>query len=283
MTESFDPAPSGLAFADPVSDARGTSSFGFLLDAIRRRPVGRTILSSLTALLFVAGVGMFLYPFFTDVYTTQILQNRLADELVQINGSVDSEAEWQQTVQGVTGRAVTTINIPQIGVDMIVVEGTSADALRAGAGHYPNTPLPGQPGNVAIAGHRTTYGKPFNRLDELSEGTYVWLSTPVGDHRYRVVRPDYWDYPAGSTSAAHITNPRDWTVIAAPGNERSNAAGPPPGVGGAGSGNGAYWLTLTTCHPKGSAAQRLIVRAVLDESFPAGTYEQRKASGTLAS
>ena len=51
-----------------------------------------------------------------------------------------------------------------------MVEGTSPEALRAGAGHYPETPLPGQAGNVAIAGHRTTYGKPFNRLDEVAPG-----------------------------------------------------------------------------------------------------------------
>ncbi|MFT5222295.1 MAG: sortase A [Glaciecola sp.] len=272
----------GLAFPDPITNARRTTPMGFMLDAIRRRPVGRTILSSLTTILFIAGAGMFTYPFFTDVYTTQILQSRLADELVQIDVDVNTESEWVQTVAGQVGRPVTTINIPALELEMIVVEGTSPDALRAGAGHYPNTPLPGQAGNVAIAGHRTTYGRPFNRIDELSEGDFIWLSTPVGDHRYVVARPDYWDYSKiNPDSAGYITDPRDWTVIAAPGNESSNSSAPTAGVGGAGAGNGDYWLTLTTCHPKGSAAQRLIVRATLGQSFPPGTYEARKAQGTL--
>lgn len=271
----------GLAFPDPVTDTRRSTPTGFMLDAVRRRPIGKTILSALTTLLFIAGAGMFTYPFFTDVYTTQVLQNRLADQLVQINGTFDTEAEWQQTVQGVSGRPVTTIDIPQLGLDIIVVEGTSPDALRAGAGHYPNTPMPGQPGNVAIAGHRTTYGKPFNRIDELQEGNAIWLSTPVGDHLYRVVRPEYWNYDPNNPSAGHITDPHDWTVIAAPGNEASTASGPPAGLGGSGAGNGDRWLTLTTCHPKGKASQRLIIRAELVESFPAGTYLTRKADGTL--
>lgn len=284
MSTTFDTGPTeGLAFPEPVTDQRRSTPFGFMLDSVRRRPIGRKILNSLTLVLFLAGAGMFTYPFFTDVYTTTILQSRLQDELVRINDSVDSEIEWQQTVAGVTGRPVTTIGIPALGVDTIVVEGTSPDALRAGAGHYPNTPLPGQAGNVAIAGHRTTYGRPFNRLDELVEGNTIWLATPVGDHLYRVVRPDYWSFASGNDSAGYITDPRDWTVIAAPGNERADASGPPVGVGGAGAGNGDFWVTLTTCHPKGSAAERLVIRAVLEESFPAGTYDQRKAAGTLGS
>ena len=79
------------------------------------------------------------------------------------------------------------IAIEDIELETLVVEGTSAAALRAGAGHYPSSPLPGEVGNVAIAGHRTTYGRPFNRLDELDAGADIWLSTPVGDYRYEVV------------------------------------------------------------------------------------------------
>ena len=59
------------------------------------------------------------------------------------------------------------MKIPVLGVDVVVVEGTTASALRAGAGHYPETPLPCELGNVGIAGHRTTYGKLFNQIDRL--------------------------------------------------------------------------------------------------------------------
>ncbi len=144
-----------------------------------------------------------------------------------------------------------------------MVEGTSAEALRAGAGHYPNTPLPGQVGNVAIAGHRTTYGKPFNRIDELATGQAVWLSTPIGDFEYVIVDPptDGDCRRAAEDRAACITHPRDWSII-----------DPTPEAA----------LTLTSCHPKGSAAERIIVRAELVEQHPSGTYSQMRDSGQLS-
>ena len=67
-----------------------------------------------------------------------------------------------------------------------MVEGTTQDALRAGAGHYPETALPCGAGNVAIAGHRTTFGQPFNRLDEVAPGAEITLETPLGTCTYRV-------------------------------------------------------------------------------------------------
>jgi len=98
----------------------------------------------------------------------------------------------------------------------------------AGAGHYPQTPLPCEAGNVAIAGHRTTYGKPFGNLDRLKAGDTIELTTPVGGCVYQLVK------------APFIVEPTDMSVID-PTAERM--------------------VTLTTCHPKGSAAQRLIVQA----------------------
>src|SRR5439155_8227966 len=71
-------------------------------------------------------------------------------------------------------------------VDVVVVEGTTPSALKAGAGHYPGTPLPCEDGNVAIAGHRTTYGKPFANIDQLRTGDLITLDTPVGSCIYEV-------------------------------------------------------------------------------------------------
>lgn len=251
--------PEGLGY-DPGTGPRRPTSTGFLLDALRRRPAGRRILSALTALLFVGGIGLFAYPFFTDVYTTQVLQTRLEDELAAIQ--VTTFDEWEAQVSGDQGAALTRIAIPSIDVETLVVEGTSAAALRAGAGHYPNTPLPGQEGNVAIAGHRTTYGRPFNRMDEISQGDEIWLSTPIGDYRYVAVAPptDGGCRPLSGDLASCITTPTDWSVI----NQTPNAV-----------------LTLTSCHPKGSAAQRIILRAELVETLPAGTYLQRRNDGQL--
>ena len=128
------------------------------------------------------------------------------------------------------GEGIGRIQIPRIDLDVVVVEGTTASALRAGAGHYPATPLPCEPGNVAIAGHRTTYGKPFHNLDKLRPGDTIVLETPIGSCTYRLVKPPF------------VVSPTDTGVV-------SNTPTPT--------------LTLTTCHPKGSAAQRLIVQAEL--------------------
>ena len=253
------PPPGGLAYEVGDGDRRASAS-GFLMDALRRRPLGRRMLSSLTGLLFVGGMALFAYPFFTDVYTETLLQTRLEDQFQTIQ--VDTVEEWQAQVAGDSGTALTRIAIPAIDVETLVVEGTSAAALRAGAGHYPNTPLPGQPGNVAIAGHRTTYGKPFNRVDELQVGQVIWLSTPIGDFEYRITAPptDGDCRRAAEDRAACITHPKDWSII----NQTADSV-----------------LTLTSCHPKGSAAERIIIRAELVESHEPGTYERVRDGGEL--
>ncbi len=223
---------------------RGNGRVAYLLDALRTRPAGRRALSVLSTVLFVAGAGMFAYPLATDLYSTQVLQERLA-ERYEAPGYVQRYASG--TIAD--GEPLTRLAMPRLGVDALVVEGTSPVALRAGAGHYPNTPLPGEPGNVAIAGHRTTYGKPFNRLDEMQVGDEVRLETPLATHIYRVVPAPQVPTPCPN-GACWITTPTDWGVI--------------------GPLNGST-LTLTTCHPKGSARQRLILRAQLVESIPRGT------------
>lgn len=124
-----------------------------------------------------------------------------------------------------TGDAVAILRIPKIGVEKAVVEGVGVEALKAGPGHYPTTPLPGQPGNAAIAGHRTTYGAPFYRTDELEAGDIIEVTTRQGDFTYRV-------------REKKIVLPTQNEVLA-PSSENL--------------------LTLTTCNPRFSAAQRLII------------------------
>ena len=81
---------------------------------------------------------------------------------------------------------MATIRIPKIGVDKAVIQGVGVPDLKKGPGHYPSTPLPGQPGNAAIAGHRTTYGAPFYRLDELAPGDKILVATKQGHFEYKV-------------------------------------------------------------------------------------------------
>jgi sortase A len=129
----------------------------------------------------------------------------------------------------IEGEAVALLRIPRIGVDKAVVEGVSRADLRKGPGHYPGTPLPGQPGNAAIAGHRTTYGAPFYRLDSLSPGDVISVTTRQGEFRYVVERKQ-------------VVRPSEGAALASTPDSR---------------------LTLTTCHPRFSARQRLVVTATL--------------------
>ena len=201
-----------------------------------RRPGGRRAVSLLSIVLFLAGVTMFAYPVGTDLYS-RIQQDRLQDRFD------DPEVRAAYVERRIdVGDGLTTLRIPKLDVEVLVVEGTTPAALRAGAGHYVGTPLPGEAGNVAIAGHRTTYGRPFNRVDELRVDDVVELETPLAEHTYRVV-------PAFDGHAnPWVVSPTDVSVVS------QNLKG--------------SYLTLTTCHPKGSARQRLIVRLELVQTVP---------------
>lgn len=134
--------------------------------------------------------------------------------------------------------------------DLVIVSGTGYQQLATGAGHYPASPLPATRGNFAVAGHRTTWGAPFNRIDELDTGDLVLVADTRGwTWRYRVV-------------ASTIVDPSDTSVIGFD----------PLGLGRAS-------ITLTTCHPKGSARQRLVVHGVLDGQAPTDQADTLLAAG----
>lgn len=149
-------------------------------------------------------------------------------------------AEQVAPVAPVTsGDPVGVLNIPAIGVTKTIAEGTTRDVLRSGPGHYPSTPLPGQPGNVSIAGHRTTHGAPFLDIDQLSPGDEITIETVTGTYTYAVeAQLD----ESGNDIGHLIVKPEDVGVIMNKGDDR---------------------LTLTACHPKYSARQRIVVTAVL--------------------
>jgi sortase A len=131
-----------------------------------------------------------------------------------------------------TGDPMGRIVMPSIGVSDVFVEGTGAGDLRTGPGHYPETPLPGERGTVAIAGHRTTYGAPFRRIDELERGDRIELRMPYGRFVYRVER-------------TRIVPPTETSVTARVEFDR---------------------LVLSACHPLYSAAKRIIVFARLEQA-----------------
>lgn len=127
------------------------------------------------------------------------------------------------------GDAAGRIVIPKADVEWVIVEGISLPDLQRGPGHWPNTPMPGQPGNAVISGHRTTYGAPFGDLDLLEPGDPIVVETLLGTHTYEVV-------------GSRIVLPREVWVA----DQRDGA-----------------WLTLTTCNPRYSSRERLVVFARL--------------------
>ncbi len=208
-----------------------------MLELLRRKSWVRHLLSGLSVVLLLGGLGLVGYPFATNIWQDR-LQNDLGD---QLTSPQLQQAYREREVE--TGDSLTRVRIPAIDVDVVVVEGITPSALRAGAGHYPQTPLPCEAGNVAIAGHRTTYGKPFANIDQLRPGDTITLETPVSRCDYEVEKaPAPYRSPAGMP-ASWVVAPNDLRVID---EDKSKAE-----------------LTLTTCHPKGSASQRLIVRAAL--------------------
>jgi sortase A len=149
------------------------------------------------------------------------------------------------------GDPVARLEIPRMGLDEIVVSGVGVDDLKKGPGHYSQTPLPGEHGNAAIAGHRTTYGAPFLDIDNLKPGDEVVATTYAGRYVYKVT---------GTT----IVSPSEISVLDDTPDDR---------------------ITLTSCDPKYSATNRIIVTAAFDEadSSPiAGTTPPATAPATTA-
>jgi len=132
------------------------------------------------------------------------------------------------------GEPLGKIRIPELGVDWVMVQGADRASLRKGPAHYPDTPLPGSRGTVGVAGHRTTYGAPFRDVDRLRAGDRIELRMPYAKFVYRVRRSQ-----VVAPRAVHVLRGRDRDQV-----------------------------VLSACHPKFSAAKRLVVFATLDEVEP---------------
>jgi sortase A len=237
--------PAPAAPAVPIVPFRKDPQ-GWIITMLRRKKWLRRSLSlgSLGAFLFA--VGLLGYPFYTN-----LVQSRIQDRLEHQLASPElKQAYLDHRLQD--GDSLTRIKIPAIDVDVVVVEGTGEDALRAGAGHYKETVLPCEDGTVGIAGHRTTYGRPFANLDLLKPGDTITLQTPVGSCSYEILPPPPNRQRLNDTSAGFVINPTEVQVIEAPRIARAGEDPPP-----------AAMLTLTTCHPKGSASKRLVIQAKL--------------------
>ena len=203
----------------------------------------RTALRGTGQTLITAGVIILLFCvyelWFTGVYTARA-QHDLQDELEHVFAQTPPGAPEIPAVK--LGHGLAILRIPRLGrgYHKVIVEGIGRDDLRKGPGHYPGTALPGQVGNFVVSGHRTTYGAPFNQLDKLKVGDAIVIETRSNWYTYRetsheVVKP----------TAIGVTYP----VPDQPGAKPTKKL-----------------LTFTTCNPKYSARQRLIVFAQLVET-----------------
>jgi sortase A len=206
--------------------------------------------------LISVGVGVLLFVAWvlwgTGIYTSQ-QQDQLREEFeqqpkieaIEKKGAGKNGPTFRappDNYQPAMGDAVFPLTIPKIGVQDVVVQGVDVEELKKGPGHYPDCrdefekPLctdaeevwPGEEGRVILSGHRTTYGAPFSKLDELEPGDEIITNPPWGEVVYKVTKVE-------------IVEPN-----------ATNIAIPQPGEGKA-------EIVLTTCHPEFSASQRLVV------------------------
>ncbi len=164
--------------------------------------------------------------------TTEVPSTVVTPSTTEVTTVQTTEPQPVANPEFAPGDVVGQLQIPSIDVDFFVVSGVGVEELRLGPGHFTDTPLPGQLGNSAIAGHRTTYGQPFHNLDQLTAGDEIIITTTYGTFTYEV-------------SGLQVVEPTDYAVV--------STTDPTVAT-----------LTLTTCHPKWSAAQRLIVTADLN-------------------
>src|SRR5690242_492051 len=127
------------------------------------------------------------------------------------------------------GNPIGRIVIPAVGIDRVLYDQVTALSINKGPSHWPGTAMPGELGNVVVAGHRTSHGSPFLRLGDLRAGDTITFVMPSGTFTYRV-------------TGSQVVSPRAMWIV---------------------DQHEASEVTLFTCHPPGSATERLVIRGVL--------------------
>lgn len=240
-------------------------------------------------LLITAGLVVLLYMVY-ELYVTGIVtaqRQAQATQALEHQWKADTGQHRVNQYDLTSGNGVAEMYIPALGAGYreTVVQGTAADDLAIGPGHYVGTALPGQPGNFAVAGHRTTHTAPFTNIDRLRSCDAIIVETQSDWYVYRVLptaseatgwatgwgRAPQCAGADGESPVQPLTGPYARTVgqeivlptqtdVVAPVPHDAQADLPPS--------QEASLLTLTTCNPKFSANQRLIVHAVLTKTWP---------------
>ena len=217
-------------------------------------------------LLITLGIIILLFVVYelwiTGLYT-KAQQHKLATRLDQQWASPSSPeiSNLDPHIANVPlGSGIAVLYIPKFGkgYHMVVVEGTDTSSLEKGPGHYPGTAFPGQVGNFAVAGHRTTYLHPFYNINELKPGSKIVLKTKTMWFTYTVENsPPAKGYPR--VPYQEIVNPSDVAVAYAVPDQPNPDAKP-----------SLKMLTFTSCNPRYSAAQRIVIHAILTEALHRG-------------
>jgi sortase A len=246
------------------------------------RGLGELLLTCGLVLLLFLGYELWVSNLFADrkqVQARQQLSTAWARGEDPLRGADRVNLPISKQVALPAGQGFANLHIPRFGKDFTrtVVQGTSDRDLDAGPGHYVHSQLPGQLGNFAVAGHRVTRGQPFRDLDKLRPGDKIVVETASNWYVYAVLgsQPAY-------LAASRITDPdrREAAVaaaLAAPDSQgvrgreivspaAAHVINPVPNRPNAVPTRAL--LTLTTCHPEYSAAQRLIVHAQLSRAVP---------------
>lgn len=187
----------------------------------------RAVLRFVASVMMVSGVLLIADAAATLIWQEPVSAFVAEREQVALKDALFDPPERVLRREPLEGDAIARIEIPSIDVSEYVVEGTDTGSLRKGPGHYPDTPLPGERGTAAIAGHRTTYGAPFREIDQLKRGQRIVADMPDGRFVYRV-------------EGTRIVDDQDLSVLEPVGYKR---------------------LLLSACHPLYSAAERVIVFA----------------------
>ena len=206
-------------------------------------------------LLVTLGVLLLLFAGWQLWWTDVVADRQQAQVVRSLEGDFARDVGTVETGQdGIpqgTGRdgAFAIVRIPRFGADYArpVLEGTGRDVLARGVGHYVGTAAPGAVGNFALAGHRTTYGRPFHDVDRLRDGDRVVVETAGEVFVYEV-------------TSRELVRPSDVDVI-----------GPVPDEPGRRPTEAL--LTMTSCHPKYSATQRFVVHGRLVKAVPRAEWD----------
>jgi len=187
----------------------------------------RAVLRFVAAVLMVSGTLLIADAVLTVTWQEPISAFTAEKQQAKLEKKIDDPPRRVIERKPLKGDAIARLRIPRLDKTYFVVEGTDQGTLRKGPGHYPDTPLPGDRGTTAIAGHRTTYGAPFRHVDKLKKGDPLIVEMPDGTFTYRVEKT---------------------TIVEADNLSVKDKV--------------AYdRLILSACHPLHSAAQRIIVFA----------------------